>query len=191
MSSSLSRSAKLADTAEARLEELRRSTQGTMHRWAGAGGRGIGFIYTVVRGLPSRYQVQWQPRENLLTGSPCTRPQAHALCWIAVLVSIGNAMWLFTRRRQYRLFLRRVGAVFTHRLRRDRRLNALLCAWQDPINSPNAKTVRLGNAAMQRRMEGGSEPEGGAETDALWKRCLCVQHAPLPVPWPMIRAHEL
>ena len=65
-SSSHSRSGKLADTAEARLEELRRSTQGTMHRWAGAGGQGSGLVYTMVRNafsLPHR--GQWAGPELL------------------------------------------------------------------------------------------------------------------------------
>lgn len=35
--------------------------------------------------------------------------QARTLCWLFVLLSIANAIWLFTRRRQYRLFLRSVG----------------------------------------------------------------------------------
>lgn len=44
--------------------------------------------------------------------------QINLTCWTMVILSIANAIWLFSRRRKYTMFLR-----------------------QDPIQSPNAKTV--------------------------------------------------
>ncbi|KAK9896695.1 hypothetical protein P389DRAFT_196773 [Cystobasidium minutum MCA 4210] len=104
--SSSSKVGRYANSAEARLEELRLSTQGRLATW----GRFKTLIY----------------RSTTL------------LCWLVILLSFLNALWLFTNRRKYRLFMQ-----------------------DNTVNSPNAKIVR-----MTTPTQTDGEDDGPDETEA-------------------------
>lgn len=96
-----SKASRYANSAEARLEELRLSTQGRIASWGG-------FKTLIYRSVSLRL---WLCLSYLFIRTDklfLVLPKTTLLCWILVFASLANAFWLFSNRRKYRLFMQDV-----------------------------------------------------------------------------------